>query len=280
MNRLDTIFKTWNVFIAEQLEYRRTEKKIFSVAFILSAGLHVILIYVFVALLTMNQLPAHSQQYNSIIPVRPYTPQQSGIRVQAMVEYTQPTTSELKKTKLPGLPDAKPDQPTLYGVPSTFESIYAPVVADDDLLGFGASDKYDGIATSLPEGSPFGVPGGKPDGHLPEGDPFASGEGGSSYYGGAITVSKAERPPIPLIQPEPEYPTVAKQARIEGKVILRIVVDIKGDVTNIKVLKSMGHTGMDEAAIDAVKQWKFKPAMTNNKPVAVYIDVTINFRLE
>jgi TonB family protein len=280
MSKLEKIFKTWNTLIAQQVEYRRTEKKTVSVAFLLSAGLHVFLIYLFIVFLAMGQLPAIGQAYNPIISISPYTPQQSGIRVQAMVQYTQPT-SEVKKSKLPGLPNASPDQPTLYGVPKTMEDIYAPVVADDDILGFGASSKYDGIATSLlPEGSPFGVPGGKPDGHLPEGDPFASGEGGSSYYGGAVAVSKAERPPIPLIQPEPEYPPVAKQARIEGKVILQIVVDTKGDVTNIKVKKSMGHTGMDEAAIKAVTQWKFKPAMTNNKPVAVFIDVTINFKLE
>jgi len=86
-----------------------------------------------------------------------------------------------------------------------------------------------------------------------------------------------EDAPIAVSQPEAGYPLFAREARIEGDVLLHVLVGKDGHVKDIKVVR--GVTGLNDAAIDAVKMWIFKPALSNNKPVAVWIEIPIPFRL-
>jgi TonB family protein len=74
----------------------------------------------------------------------------------------------------------------------------------------------------------------------------------------------------------PEYTAEAKKKRIEGSVTVAIVLDKKGDVVDAKVVKGLGH-GLDENAILAVKEWKYKPAEKDGVPVAVKMDVQVDF---
>ena len=67
----------------------------------------------------------------------------------------------------------------------------------------------------------------------------------------------------------------AKDAQIQGTVVLRLFIDSSGRTCAIKLLK--GVTGLNEAAIDAVKQWTFNPASLKGVPVAAWVDVPINF---
>jgi TonB family protein len=79
----------------------------------------------------------------------------------------------------------------------------------------------------------------------------------------------------------PVYPELARKARIQGVVIIEAVIDREGNVVRAKVLRSPGaHFGFDQAAIDAVKQWKFKPGTQNGKPVDVIFTLTVIFKLE
>src|SRR6266446_291319 len=84
-----------------------------------------------------------------------------------------------------------------------------------------------------------------------------------------------EEAPVPITKVQPAYPDFAKEARIEGKVILHVLVGRDGLVWDARVFR--GVRGLDEAALDAVKKWVFKPAMSNNKPVAVWIEVPLSF---
>jgi TonB family protein len=77
---------------------------------------------------------------------------------------------------------------------------------------------------------------------------------------------------------EPKYSEVARRERIEGVVILEGVVTTSGSVTDIKVLKAL-HPLVDEAAIEAVQQWHYSPAVKNGTPVACYLTVTCKFAL-
>ena len=72
---------------------------------------------------------------------------------------------------------------------------------------------------------------------------------------------------------------IARKARIQGVVIVEAIIDKTGNVTNVKILKGLP-MGLDQAAADAVKKWKFKPATLNGKPVAVIYNLTVNFRLQ
>ncbi len=76
----------------------------------------------------------------------------------------------------------------------------------------------------------------------------------------------------------PVYPEAARQAGIQGTVLLEAKIDEKGDVVAAKVLKSVPE--LDQAAIDALKQWKYEPVILEGKPVGVVFTVTIRFALK
>lgn len=79
----------------------------------------------------------------------------------------------------------------------------------------------------------------------------------------------------------PEYPERAKNAGVEGQVVVAILVDKEGKVREVKLVKSSGaNAGFEEAALDAAKQMIFKPAIQNNKPVAVWTYQPFNFKLK
>ena len=101
------------------------------------------------------------------------------------------------------------------------------------------------------------------------------GEGGiGGIYKPGNGVSKPE-----LIQKvEPEYSEEARKAKFQGFVVLYIVVDQNGNAVAPRVVKGLG-LGLDEKALEAVRQWKFKPGYKDGKPVAVAATVEVNFRL-
>jgi protein TonB len=87
-----------------------------------------------------------------------------------------------------------------------------------------------------------------------------------------------DTPPRPKARVEPEYPSIAKQAGIEGTVILQLLVDTGGKVLKVKVLRSL-HPELDRAAIDAAYRTTFYPAKQRDKPVKVWVSYPIRFVL-
>jgi protein TonB len=75
----------------------------------------------------------------------------------------------------------------------------------------------------------------------------------------------------------PDYPADAKQARIQGTVVMRVIVDKEGNVANIQLIS--GHPILAPAAFDAVKLWKYKPYLLNGMPIEVETQVAVNFTL-
>ncbi len=80
---------------------------------------------------------------------------------------------------------------------------------------------------------------------------------------------------------KPEYTEEAKAARIQGSVWIKCVVDENGDVSDIQVTHSLDtEYGLDQAAIDATRQWKFKPGRKDGEAVAVRITIELTFTLK
>lgn len=75
----------------------------------------------------------------------------------------------------------------------------------------------------------------------------------------------------------PEYPRLARLRRIEGTVILEVTVDRQGEVSNVAVLRSP--EGLGEAAVDAVRQWRYEPTIVNGRPVSIIFTETVRFEI-
>ena len=91
--------------------------------------------------------------------------------------------------------------------------------------------------------------------------------------------------PVPIggylaIQKNVRYPEMAQQAGIEGSVIVQAFVDAKGRVTETVILKGIPNTGLNEAAAEAIRRTRFRPAKQRDRPVAVWISIPVNFKLK
>jgi len=105
------------------------------------------------------------------------------------------------------------------------------------------------------------------------------GEGrGGGVGGGFFHVGGGVSAPRVIFQPDPEYSEEARKAKYHGTCVLWLVVGPDGKPRDLRIARSLG-LGLDEKAIEAVKTWKFEPAMKDGKPVAVQINVEVSFRL-
>jgi len=80
-----------------------------------------------------------------------------------------------------------------------------------------------------------------------------------------------------IYRPQPVYPPIARSARVQGPVLLRAIISREGTIENLQVLS--GHPLLVQAAINAVRQWRYRPYMLNGEPVEVETQVTVNFLL-
>lgn len=144
------------------------------------------------------------------------------------------------KAKKVPIPDPTPDEPEPIRIPEPEEEIEIPDV--DDLV------------IAVPEAPP-------------------------PVQTGPIYVTGDVQKPEKISEVFPVYTEIARKARIQGVVILQTIIDKEGNITDVKVLKGLP-MGLAEAAVDAVKQWKYKPATLNGKPVAVYFNLTVQFNLQ
>ncbi len=86
-----------------------------------------------------------------------------------------------------------------------------------------------------------------------------------------------DEPPVPVTTVQPVYPEFAREAHITGTVVLHVLVGKDGRVGNIIVDK--GITGLNDAAVDAVKRWVFKPASKGQAPVESWYEADLDFEL-
>ncbi len=96
---------------------------------------------------------------------------------------------------------------------------------------------------------------------------------------GPWTVGGEVSPPIPLSKPDPSYTPTARKARLQGLLVVYVVVNPEGNVSATRVVKPLG-LGLDDQAVATIRTWKFKPGTRGGTPVAVKVLVEVKFRLK
>lgn len=95
---------------------------------------------------------------------------------------------------------------------------------------------------------------------------------------GPVRVAMLPIAPRKTLDVRPIYPDIARIARVEGTVVMEAVLDTSGRVTQLRVIESVPL--LDQAAIDAVRQWRYAPSVYGGHPVSVLMTITIRFRLQ
>jgi len=110
------------------------------------------------------------------------------------------------------------------------------------------------------------------------GNGYGPGSGGNAG-GGVYQVGGRISAPVPIFQPEAEFSDEARRAKYQGVCIIALIVDAQGNPQNVHVIRTLG-MGLDEKAMEAVRKYKFKPAMKDGKtPVPTMITVEVDFHL-
>ena len=170
-----------------------------------------------------------------------------------------PPAPEPSEVPLPEVPSVLPELDLVIPEPVQEETPELRLPAGSALTaGFGS-----GFGSG--EGSGFGVEGG-----VGFGDSMSSAGPEPVRIGGAVT-------PELIHRAEPVYPPSAVAARVEGTVIVEATVDERGNVREVRVLRSIAP--LDQAAIEAVMQWRYSPLHVNDQPVQFILTVHVSFRL-
>jgi protein TonB len=143
------------------------------------------------------------------------------------------------------------------------------------------ADLYEQPVASSPDISNIGV----------VGSTGSRGRGAIGSIGNAVEVAPPPPPPLSthplrishwaegnlIYRVQPIYPPLARQARIQGAVELRAIISKSGTIENLVVLR--GHPMLVPAAINAVRQWRYRPYLLNGEPIEVETEITVNFVL-
>jgi TonB family protein len=158
-------------------------------------------------------------------------------------------------------------EPTVVGPPTIK---FPASVMGDPLSNVTVASNGTGSSVGIGSGSGGGVGVGSGAGVGPG---YGGGIGGGVYrVGGGVSAPRA------LYTPDPDYSEEARKARYQGVVVLWLIVGSDGRPRDLKVARSLG-MGLDQKAIEAVKNWRFAPAIRDGHAVAVQINVEVSFRL-
>lgn len=184
--------------------------------------------------------------------------------IRVVPEFVAVTAAELPEVPPP--PQRTP-QPATADVRSDVAPISAPDRIEPEVPRTPAGPAYDG-----PPGIPHGDPAGEPLLSAAPPIPAPPVPKKPVRQGGDI------RPPAKTRHVAPLYPPIAIASKVEGVVILEVVIGENGRVQDVRVLRS--RPLLDQAAVDAVRQWQFTPTLLNGEPVPIVMTVTVSFQLK
>jgi len=145
-----------------------------------------------------------------------------------------------------------------------------PNLGDPRTSIVGPASNGTGSGAGMGSGSGGGIGSGHGNGYGP-------GEGGG-YGGGLYHVGGGVSAPQLIFAPDPEFSDEARRAKYQGVCVVSLIVDAQGNPQRVQVVRHLG-MGLDEKAVVAVKQYRFKPATMQGKPVPVEVNIEVNFRI-
>jgi len=143
-------------------------------------------------------------------------------------------------------------------------------MAKADVPMIGMSNAAPAVTVSMGNGAGAGLGAGVGNG-------MGAGTGGN-YGGGVFKVGGGVSKPEVISAPDPAFTEEARQAKVTGKVVVYLQVNAQGQPMHVKVIRGLG-MGLDEKALEAVRQYRFKPALKDGHPVTVEMNVEVNFQI-
>ena len=186
----------------------------------------------------------------------------------------------------PPPPPPPPAAPTVLKVRATARRVFmsggkllAPTVIPEKIAMIKEEPLPLDVGIGVAGGVPGGVPGGQAGGVIGgiiSGAPRAYVPIAPALKA-PIRVGGRVMPPRQIYAPEPVYPPLAKQAKIQGDVVIDAVIDVQGNIVQMQVIS--GHPLLIPSATEALRKWRYQPTYLNDEPVPVQFLITIRFRL-
>jgi protein TonB len=143
-------------------------------------------------------------------------------------------------------------------------------MANNEMPNLGMPNAPSASVGSLGTGTGGGIGSGNGNGVGP-------GSGGN-MGGGVYRIGGGVRAPVVIAQVDPEFSEEARKQKFSGNVLVDLIVDEHGDPTHVRVARGVG-LGLDEKAVEAVRQYRFKPATKDGKPVKVELSIEVRFEI-
>jgi protein TonB len=208
-----------------------------------------------------------------------------GVMILIPLIYTEALPKQQLMTFLVAPPPPPPPPPPPAATPQVVKKVQTDIIQGQLRTPTKIPKKIEKVvedtapapASAVLGGVPGGVPGGTTGGVLGGVLSAASGPPPKIAAPQKVRVSEGVLAGQALSQPKPLYPQIAKAARVQGQVVLQATISKQGTIENLKVVS--GHPMLIQAALDAVKQWRYKPYMLNGEPVEVETTITVNFTM-
>ena len=208
-------------------------------------------------------------------PVYPPLARQAGIQGTVVLKVEINKTGDVESVQLVS------GHPML--APAAIEAVrqwkYKPYLLNGDPVAVETNVTVNFTLSEKPpaEGVVGSVPGGLPEGEKGGIAPSTEGDVPRPAVPQRVRVSRGVEQGLLVTKIPPQYPQEAKDQQIQGVVLMAVTIDKEGNVAKIELIS--GHPALAPAAIDAVKQWKYKPYLLNQTPVEVDTQVQVNFTL-
>jgi len=252
-----------------------------------SVGAHAAVLALIVLALVFIRRPVHHVQETvtpiDIAPYLPIAPQPAqmggggGGGARAVLQ-----APKAKLPKVEQQPVAPPmiirnDHPKLVATPAIkmpqnirLAETNMPSLGDPRTSVVGPASNGTGVSGGIGTGSSGGIGSG---GGIGYGPGQGAGSGGGIYHvGGGVSA------PQVIYAQQPEFTDAARQAKYQGVCVVSLIVDAQGNPQRVQIIQHVG-MGLDEKALEAVRHYKFKPAMLQGHPVPVEVHINVNFRL-